>query len=387
MKRITQIFLLAVAFFAATSIKGAQPSTDHTPRDHDRLHPGLAASHSLILSINDSTRTVLIDPQAVSFDDSYDASPYIDGDTIYYVQFATKHRFMLRGDTLSYIGYENRTTDFRLDAPVSMAVFSLKDGALVRAGWSGHMLHYGSMILRHVRGTSVSSVEEGWTLTDGTDTVSDATRLLWKLDMAYADSDSIDAEMPDSVASERISEMQVDVKAMLSERLLTERAMWFSEGARYPVLTDSRVSRGMLKEGGILTDTVQISMLAMHYPASYQHSDTGEDFMTRKPTVKGRYYTYGEYVHKDNDPGTSINVGEPELSDNALSITLSSRYGTCNATVTPFTDSGMMLNEPMEVTLTQIPQSCTVSLPIGWKGVVLLRVETGDESCTRKIII
>lgn len=252
------------------------------PRDHDRLHPGLAASPSLIVSVNDSARTVLIDPQGVSFDESYDASPYIDGDTISYVQFATKHRFLLRGDTLSYIGYENRATDFRLDAPVSMAVFPLKDGASVRAGWSGHMLHNGSMILRHVRGTSVSSVEEGWTLTDGNDTVSDAKRLLWKLDMAYADPDSVTASMPDSVASEMISEMQVDVKVVLSERLLTERAMWFADDARYPVLTDSRVSRMILSEEGIPTDTVPVSMLAMHYAASCQYSDTGEEVAAPK---------------------------------------------------------------------------------------------------------
>lgn len=150
MKRIIQIFLLAVAFFAAASVKGAQPYTAHTPRDHDRLHPGLAASPSLILSVNDSARTVLIDPQAVSFDESYDASPYIDGDTISYVQFATKHRFLLRGDTLSYIGYENRATDFRLDSPAAVAVLPFTDGKTVSDEWSGHMLHHGSMILMHV---------------------------------------------------------------------------------------------------------------------------------------------------------------------------------------------------------------------------------------------
>ncbi|MDE6511091.1 MAG: hypothetical protein K2L00_03235, partial [Muribaculaceae bacterium] len=191
MKLIPQIFLLAVAVFAAASIKGAQPSTDHTPRDHDRLHPGLAGSRSLILSVNDSTRTVVIDPRAVSFDDDCDAFPYIDGDTISYVQFATKHRFLLRHDTLSYIGYENRASRFMLDRPVGVAAFPLGERGVIRDALGGRMLHYGSMILRHFRGISVSNADGGWTLTDGTDTLRNATRLVWTLDMAYADPDSV----------------------------------------------------------------------------------------------------------------------------------------------------------------------------------------------------
>lgn len=387
MKLILQIFLLAVAVFAAASIKGAQLSTDHTPRDHDRLHPGLTASTSLILSVNDSARTVLIDPQTVSFDDSYDASPYIDGDTVSYVQFATKHRFLLCGDTLSYIGYENRASDFRLDSPTVAAVFPLTDGKSGSDGWSGHMLHHGSMVLRHVRGVSASSIDGGWTLTDGTDTIHNATRLTWTLDMTYADPDSVSSAMPDSVASERISEMQVNVKAMLSERLLTERTMWFSGDARYPVLTDSRVSRVILADGGEPADTVPLTMLAMYYPASFQYYDTGEDFMVRKPQQGFLGDLCGEYGHKDNDNGTSLTVGEPEASDGTVILTLSSPSGTRTATVTLFSDSGMRLTEPMEVTLTTVPQQYTVSVPSGWTGVILLRVESNDESYTRKTVI
>ena len=54
-------------------MKAAQPSTDHTPRDGDRLHPGFADSGNLILSVNDLSRSVLIAPSAVSFDEDADA--------------------------------------------------------------------------------------------------------------------------------------------------------------------------------------------------------------------------------------------------------------------------------------------------------------------------
>ncbi|MDE5813137.1 MAG: hypothetical protein K2H72_02520, partial [Muribaculaceae bacterium] len=283
MKKISRIFLLSSLVSIAASSTVAQSDTDHIPRDGDRLHPGLAESRSVILSVNDSTRTVLIDPSAVSFDGESDAWTYIDTDTISYVQFATKHRFKLSGDTLSYIGYENRATDFRLDHPATAAVFPLKDGDIVRDVWTGHMLRHGALMLRHVKGVSTGRVEGGWTLTDGTDTIRNATRLRWTLDMAYADPDSVTAAMPDSVASDIISELQVDVKAIMSERLLTERTMWFSEDARYPILTDNRVYRVLLGEGGAPVDTVPLSTLAIHYPAPFQHSDTGEDFMAMKP--------------------------------------------------------------------------------------------------------
>lgn len=377
------IFLMA-AFSAAVL---AQRYADHTPRDGDRLHPGLAASPSLILSVNDSTKTVLIDPQVVSLDNSYDASPYIDGDTISYVQFATKHRFLLRGDTLSYIGYENRATDFRLDAPVSMAVFPLRDGSSVYGEWTGCMLHYGSMILRHVRGTSRACVQEGWTLTDGADTVRNATRLTWTLDMAYVDPDSVTASMPDSVASKRISEMQVDVKSMLSERLLTERTIWFSEDARYPVLTGSRISRVILGDGAVSADTVPLSMLAVHYPAAHQHYDTGEHPTAQEPDEKDSGIIYGEYAYESPDTGAFLTVGEPEVIGETLTITLGSLSGSATATVMLFTYSGIRLTDPVTVAVGTVPQTYTMEIPAGWTGVLLLRVESGEESYTRTMII
>lgn len=384
MKHLLRIPILPLLLLIAFAAIPSYADTAHTPRDGDRLHPGFADSPSLILSISDSTRTVLLDPSAVSFDDMRDAFVYIDGDTISYVQSATKHRFTLKGDTLSYIGYENRASDFRFDRPAKVAIFPMKEGASVIDEWRGHLLQYGSMALKHVRGVSRSSIRKGWTLTDGTDTLRNATRLVWDLDMAYADPDSISPEMPDSVASGKISEMQVDVKEILSERLLTGRSLWFSEDARYPVLTDTRVSRVILEEDGIPADTVPLSMLAMHYPASYQYSDTGEDIQARKPT--DRLGDSGGSPYGDNGGGKALTIGEPEINGNTVTVSLSSQAGTLTATVTLFSDSGLRLSEPLTVTAGTVPQRHSIAVPSGWSGVMLLRVDAGDESYTEKII-
>ena len=386
MKRISRILIPAIATLAASSPTGARTAADHTPRDGDRLHPGFAAPNSLILFVDDSTKTVSINPQAVSFDRDRDAYVCMDGDTVSYVQSATKHRFTLHGDTLSYIGHENRASDFRLDQPVQVALFPLNGGAVVRDGWSGHLLQYGSMALKHVSGESRSSVEKGWTLTDGTDTLRNATRLLWTLDMAYADPYSVTSSMPDSVASERISELQVDVQAVLSERLLTERAMWFTEDARYPVLTDSRVSRIILEEGEVPTDTVPLSMLAMSYPSPWQYSDTGEEITAQKSWKTDGQTLHNTFDDMPSDAGAVLSVGEPEVSVDIVTVTLSSLSGSVEATVTLFSDSGVRLSEPQTVTVGTVPLNLSVEAPSGWSGVMLLRVDAGEQSYTRKII-
>ena len=340
----------------------------------------------MILSVSDSTKTVLFNPDAVVFDSDRDAAVYMDGDTISYVQEATKHRFLLREDTLSYIGYENRATDFRLTSPVVVTNFQFQDGSEKPNVWNGRVLHYGSMILCHTIGTSTTAIEKGWKLTDGTDTIHHATRLVWTLDMAYADRDSIDKEMPDSVASERISEMQVDAKSLMQERLLTERTLWFTRDARYPVLTDSRISRILFNNARLKGDTVPVSGLAMYYPSSHQYEDTGEEITDRKPVQTVGGYAIDPYNDKSQDNGITISVGEPKVSGNFLEVTLSSQAGPFVATVTLFSESGIRLTEPAAVTVGIVPQSHPVEIPSGWSGVMLLRIDAGEESYTEKII-
>lgn len=367
------------------AVLGAQTPADHTPLDGDRLRPGMADSRTLIISVDDSTRTVTLNLDAVSYDGERDTSVYIDGDTISYVQCATKHRFLLHSDTLSYIGYENRASDFRLDRPVSVAVFPLRDGSTVREVWSGHLFQYGAMMLRHVTGTSSSTVMGGWRLTDGTDTLRDARRLTWTLDMSYADPDSVDISMPDSVASGMISDMRVDVKAMLSERLLTVRTMWFADEARYPVLSDSRVSRLLPDDGGVTSGAIPLSAFAMHYPPAFQHSDTGEEIIERHPEESTR--GNGAYGIGEPDKAPSFTVGAPRISGETLTVTLASMSGPAFVTVTLFSETGIMLSEPAEVNVVTVPQPYSITVPAGWTGVVLLRVEAGEESYTRKAVI
>ncbi|MDE6696515.1 MAG: hypothetical protein K2K25_06515 [Muribaculaceae bacterium] len=382
MKEKHRIFILSAIISIAALSFHAKENSDHIARDGDRLHPGIANPRSLILSVNDTSRTVLLGPSAVSFDSNLDACSYIDSDTISYVQSATKHRFIFRSDTLSYLGFENRATYFRLDSPAIVAVFPLRDGNATKDEWTGSLLHYGTMMLKHVKGESKGAVQGKWTLTDGTDTLRNAVKVRWILDMAYADPDSITCAVSDSIDSRSISDMQVDAKAILSERLLTERSLWFSEDARYPVLTDSRVSRVISTDTGMRADTVPLSLLAMHYPASYQHSDTGEEFPAPKPDDGNRGYGYG-----NQDTGTSLSVGDMAVSGEFVTVTLCSNSGPVTATLTLFTDSGIRLTEPREVTVGPVAQEIRIEIPAGWRGVLLLRVEAGEESYTRKSIL
>ncbi len=381
MKISTRLLSISAILSAMVSSLFAQPNIPHNPRDGEHLHPGMAGSNSLILSVNDTTKTVLIDPQAVSFDNSRDASCYVDGDSISYVQFATKHRFLLKGDTLSYMGYENRSTDFRLDNPVKVAIFPLKDSTSVIDDWNGHVFHYGSMILKKVHGISKTSVQEGWTMTDGTDTINNAARLIWTLDMAYTDHDSISPEMPDSVVSDIISEMRVDVKTMMSEHLLTERTLWFVESARYPVMTDSRTSRVIGTPSSMRLDSLPLSALAIYYPASWQYSDTGEGITDERVWENEGSHSVS---YSEND---LLTVGEPDTDGTTVNITLSSSANGTQTTVTLYSDSGVRLSDPIIVSVDTLPQTFTLPIPIGWSGVVVLHIESGREKHTRKVIL
>ncbi len=382
MKKFPPFIILTLFSIGAVSIS-AQQAAAHIARDGDKLHPGLSLSTDLILNIDNSTRTVLLNPDAVIFKESLDASAYIDGDTISYVQSATKHRFIYRNDTLSYLGFENRATEYTLATPANVVCFPLQDGVTICVTWTGQILHHGCMLLKRMAGISTSRIEEGWTLTDGTDTIPSASRLIWTLDMAYADTDSVDTSMPDSIASAIISDMRVNVHDALSERLVTERSLWFTEDARYPILTDTRVSRITLP-GHADADTVPISLLAMYYPPSFQYSDTGEDrsAMPRRQTGSGDNLTFDSGDIEES----TLDIGEPSVSGSMLTVQLSSEYST-DATLTVFTDSGIRLTDPVTVTVGPMPQSYGIPIPSGWSGVVLLRVEAGDASYTRKAII
>ncbi len=200
--------------------------------------------------------------------------------------------------------------------------------------------------------------------------------------MSYVNPDSIANLDPDSITSEKISDMNVDVKALKSGRQLTERTLWFSPDARYPVLTDSRVSTIELCNDGSLLDTIPLSTLAMYYPPSFQYSDTGEEPVGKKNGNRGASDNYD-----DERINPSFNVGEPEIVENTLEVSLSSSGDYIDADIMLYSESGMRLSGPTPVTLGPVPGIYSVPVPDGWKGVLILSVENGIKQITRKVIL
>ncbi|MDE6018031.1 MAG: hypothetical protein K2G85_04360 [Muribaculaceae bacterium] len=385
MNRLPLLTLIPAAFCILAVSVYSQPDMSHTARHRDFLNPGLSSFPNFVISVNDSAKEIVIDPDVFIFDPSAEAAAYLNGDTISYVQSATKHRFILRSDTLSYSGFENRSTDFRLDTPVTVCIFPLLDGTETSATWTGKVKYGGSLMLKEITGTSSSRVNSGWSFTDGADTVRNATRLTWTLDMAYLDKEKVQVELPDSVISEMISDMKVEVEAAMAERLLTERALWFSESARYPILTESRVSRVIGNQGSAVADTVARSFLATYYPAENQYADTGEepDSAPRKVRATGDNAPYLE----EYTGSKRLSVGEPTATETAVSVTLSSYEGAVEGVLAIYTDSGIRIGEAMTIMIGPVPASYTIGLPSGSKGVFLLTVGTAEETHTRKVII
>lgn len=388
-QRLPLKLLIMISVVPAALSSAMNPTfTEHTPRDGDKLHQEAFRPSALIISVNDSTQEIILDSGSAIPSAICDVTTYVDGDTISYIQSATKHRFLLRGDTLLYLGYENRATDFHLDRPLRMALFPLTDGQEVIDSWKGYIHHHGSRLLKRMAGLSVSRVQNGHSIVDDTDTLSNLTKLSWTLDMSYADPDSVSLNDPDSVASDKISEMKIDVRTMMSERLLTDRKIWFSEDVRYPVLTETEVFRIRQNPDGEATDTVAFSGLACYYPAENQYYDTVEEIVRKSSSGAPRSGTYlSRYEDYENSVGNLITVGEPELNDLAVCIRLSSEVGSVEATVTLYSDSGMILSEPVRVTLDQASRNFKFPLPAGWKGVILLVADAGKVSYTKKIII
>lgn len=363
---------------------GGNMSAPHSPRDGDRLHPNISFSRQAIAIEDSASRMVGIVSALFSPDDNADAFVYVDGDTISYVQAATKHRFVAHGDTLAYIGYENRASEFRTAEPVD--AFSLDSGEVsFRRDWKATQSLHGRMLLKNARGTSHTSAERGWTLVCDGDTIRDVTYTKWTLDMAYLDTDSISAEMPDSVTPDNISDLELPpLRQLALERLMTQRELWTTGDARYPVLERSTVSLIRSDEDSTDCDTIPLSVFAMHYPADFQYADTGEQPVRNKPADTMRenmpWLHYGE-----NIPG--ITVKEPTVAGDAINVAISSETEDTGISLTLYTDSGIRLSETIEVTNGAIPQTHSIPVPAGIKGVVILLIESTSGSTSRKIIL
>lgn len=374
------LMVIPLAVFAADPV--GEGFSRHFPRDFEKLNPDVSFSPTAISLIDSSRRLVNFNPALFYSDPGNSAGIYICGDTVNYVQFATKHRFIQNSSEFAYLGFENRATRYSLNEPLPVMKFPPVENETAQANSSGSVTGYGGILLKLIKGRSTGNIISGWTLTDGNDTVRDAKCLVWELDTEYLDPDSVAGEWKDSISQESVSDYEVDVSRLLSERLLTRRMIWFTEDARYPVLQQSTVSRLVGRCSGTVCDTVPVSVLSMLYPPECQYADTGEGNIAKK-TVSDE----NNNVPSPDNIGNTVEAGEPESSNGSVRIALSSKDGAIEATLTLYSDSGIRISDPVTVSLTAIPQTFCIPVPSGHKGILLIRIEAGEESLTRKTVV
>ena len=380
---IFAIPMLISAFVCLASEADGNNKTDHTPRDFDHLNPAVSFSPYAITSIDWEKCVVSFNPNLFSAENAGDARIYIDRDTISYVQFATKHRFLMSSDTLSYIGFENRASLFSIDKSFTALKLSPNEGDTINAEWTGKVIGYGNTVLKATSGKSRSYSDHGWRLALGKDTLHSVTQIVWDLDMEYINPDSIPENTPDSIAAEVASDLMVDIDKLKSERLLTRRVMWFADNARYPILQQSTISRILTRKESDVCDTIPVSQIYMYYPATWQHTDTGEEYPKQTPASESR----GSWQSAENEKETMLNANEPVADGDVVTLTASSANGETEATITLYSDSGLCLSEPVSVTLTTIPSTIRIPIPLGWKGVLLIRIEKNSDSLTKKVVV
>lgn len=351
----------------------------HKPNDGDRLHPNVAYSQSAIGEVDAANRIVEFNAGLFSPSDDADAAVYLSNDTLSYIQFATNYRFKIESDTLKYIGYENRAGKFSLDVPAHAFIAVAGNVGSATSKWKGTHMHYSKQFLKHAEGESATSSESGWKLVGDTDTIKDATYVKWRFTLAYTERDSIGKDMPDSIANEYVSDFEVPIERVMTESLLTEREMWFTDAARYPILQRHRVYR--LKDNeNEECDTTLISQFSIYYPAAFQYSDTGEEPIKEKPrNIAGNNGSNGKIY--------GVDVSEASAEGERISVTLSSKTGETDLTLTLYSDSGIRLSTPTTIKAGAVPQKHTLPIPSGAKGVIILLIESDTDSQSQKIIL
>lgn len=145
MKRTDVIFLSTVVVWMVTTVcSGALANRTseiqtHIPSDGDRLHPGISLDPRAITTVQTANRTVSICSDMFSPEYDADVSVYVDGDTLSYVQFSTKHIFRISSDTLSYIGNDNRSSEFRVDRSATPVAYVPGEGISTPVAWTGRL--------------------------------------------------------------------------------------------------------------------------------------------------------------------------------------------------------------------------------------------------------
>ena len=373
---------------SATSVASADavtPNISHMPQDGDRLHPNVAFSINAITRVDTLKKYVKFSPSDFFELDDCDAMVYVDADTISFIQFSSKHSFTMSEGMLWYKGYENRASDFRFSTPIPVAAINGSTESFeMQTDWNAKMSLYGMELLKKAEGISTSKVQRGWTLVSDTDSIKNATYITWDMEMSYFDADSINPELPDSINTEIVSEMQLRVSELARERVLSRQELWYSEAARYPVLLRSRNLRLIENETGV-RDTIPLSYYASYYPARLQYEDFGEEgaFPISPHHLPGN--TSSEA--RDHPAQDGVDISDPIHDGERISLILSSKDGVMTMYLTLYSVSGMRLSETMEVAVGAIPQTAEIPVPADVNGIVILLIESDTESTFRKIIL
>lgn len=368
--------LIFLTIAAATAI------TPSLWRDGDRLQPPVSRESLAISNVDSASKTARVEANSFHFDKAADIIVYQSGDTLYHVQDATKHICLVSSDTLSYLGFENRATRLALDSPLTVLRCPPRDGDIISGEWTGTVYHRGRTLLRKVTGRSTSRVEKGWRIITDGDTLHDATLLRWELGMAFYHPDSLGTEIPDTLVSPSVSDLTLPTKKLISGSMLTLREIWFAPSARYPLLQRSVTCR-VTSADGTPADTVPLSRLAMFYPQELQRIDTGEEYALLTDDDEIRELSSGGSAD-DTGGYFPLDIDTPRIKDGSVTVSVCSPGGRTEARLTLFSVAGIQLSETVTVDAVEIPRTITVHAPGGTAGIVLLRVDAGEQSRTYK---
>ncbi|MCM1491033.1 MAG: hypothetical protein NC095_09435 [Muribaculum sp.] len=391
MKKTHRAIFLPAVILSMLSIAGfshAQVNPGdliHLPNDGDKLHPNVSFSKSAISNVDDGRKCVSFNLELFAPSDDADVSVYVDGDTVSYVQFATKQIFRITPVAFEYLGYDNRAGDFRLETPTGVRTPDAVDSLPLSSKWEGRLMLHGKAFLKEAKGISSSSAERGWNIAGDTDTIRNATLVRWDLTLAYIDNDSINQNISDTIATERISDYQLPIDRVMSERLLTRREMWFAEDARYPVLQRSRMFR-LIHDENEVCDTIPLSSFSSYYPAAYQYSDTGDESMRRSPEKNANPWKNSSDTRMEAGLD-GMTISEASSDGRDISVTLSSESGESDLSLTLYTDSCIRLTETTRIKVGTLPRTHTIPIPSGVKGVVILLIESDNGTTSRKVIL
>lgn len=387
-KHLPSLILTAIAVaiisFVPNISHGSNDTGPHIPRDGDRLHPDVSFSPEAISKVDPNLKMVFFNRNQFSAMNDADMCVYLYEDTLSFIQFATKHLFSLKTDTLSYLGYENRASRFVIKNPIAVASLNSATSFIVNENLNGRLTFHGKDFLKQVKGTSSARIEDDWTICGDSDTIKHVVYGRWDMDMAYFDIDSIDSNAADSLMSQQVSDLLIPVRDMAKERVVTSREMWFAPDARYPVLQRS-LSFLIKTTDGEDCDTIPVSCFSSHYPMAFQRSDTGEEYV---PDFSIRKMPDAKYTNLGlADDREGLTISDAIAGKEHISVTISTESGEEDLNLTLYSDNGIRLSETISVRAQSLPQTIRIPRPQKSGGIVILFIESEAASICRKVIL